>query len=1032
MLLILPAFSVSAQAERTVRVGVYQYLPMLALGADGQAQGVFPDLLGQIARQEGWQLEYVPGTWNELLQRLRKRQIDILPCVAFTPQREKEFAFSRQIVLSNWGQVYTRPGSDIESLLDLEARTVAVLKNDVFFSEANGLEQVANKLGIEVDFLERKDLSSVLQAVQDGAAEAGLVSRLYGARQAESFQLVPSPILINPIELRFAFPAPGIPLLSEAIDRHLREWKADPASPYHRSLNRWLGHSADVRHSPWLTNTLKILGVLTILFSATTLLARHKTRKGLREIAAQNRQLEEQIAERSRAEAELRRQKTLFEAAFNSVPDGMVLCDPARQILKCNAGMKRTFGYDPEEILGRNTLLLYPSEDEFERQRERWSHWKDGGGLKPWVVPYRHKTGRIFSGETIGTPIRDTAGSTLGHLVAIRDISERQQAEKAFQALVQSLVGLTGQECFDKVAEELCRWLDAECAIVGQVVGGQFIKALAMRRDGRKIDDFTFTLKGTPCEKVMEEGFVYYPRGVGELFPGHPNLQKMAALGYAGTALRNQKGEGIGVISIISRREISLPEMTEEVMAILAARVASEIERLDTETMLRINEDHLDYFTRYDSLTGLPNRLSFQNSLEEAMGRAQNLGQKMALMILDLDRFRKINDSLGYEIGDGLLKELASRLKGCIRGGDTVARLGGDEFLIILEDIGEIETIREVAGKILETLKQETTVAGQRLFVTTSIGVSHFPSKGVDAEGLMKCADVALYRAKGRGGDTVQVYNPKMNARAHEMLLLERDLHHALAQDQLVLHYQPQFDLNTGRLIGMEALLRWEHPERGLVSPADFIPLAEETGLIVPIGKWVLQTACRQARAWQESGRPPIRMAVNISARQFKSSGFIDTVEQILAETAFDPRWLELEITESVVMEDVERNIMTLTDLKVRGIHLAIDDFETGYSSLSYLKKFPISHLKIDRSFVRDITTDENDAAIAASVIALAQSMNLEVIAEGVETEDQARYLREKGCGQVQGFLFGRPLPAGEAARFFAEPAETARGAAMG
>ncbi|PLX81734.1 MAG: hypothetical protein C0617_16110 [Desulfuromonas sp.] len=403
------------------------------------------------------------------------------------------------------------------------------------------------------------------------------------------------------------------------------------------------------------------------------------------------------------------------------------------------------------------------------------------------------------------------------------------------------------------------------------------------------------------------------------------------------------------------------------------------------------------------------------------MAKSRRSGHQVALLFLDLDRFKNINDSLGHETGDALLQQIANRLKACVREADTVARLGGDEFVIILEQFKDIQNIATVAQKILHSLKRSIVLKETELHVTSSIGIGIFPTDAVDVEGLMKCADSAMYRAKDQGRNNCQFYKPDMNARTHEMLLLENSLGSALEGGEFFTVYQPQIELASGKLIGLETLLRWQHPERGMVSPGDFIPLAEETGLIVPIGEWVLQAACAQNKAWQDKGYAPVRITVNVSGRQFKQPGFVDMVERILRETGLDPQWLELEITENVIMENFGDVIMTLTDLKVRGIHLSIDDFGTGYSSLKYLKNFPITKLKIDQSFVQDITADPNDAAIVSSIIVLGQNMKLEVIAEGIETESQLQQLRQRGCKQGQGYLFSRPLPAGELEPFLVD-----------
>ncbi len=440
-------------------------------------------------------------------------------------------------------------------------------------------------------------------------------------------------------------------------------------------------------------------------------------------------------------------------------------------------------------------------------------------------------------------------------------------------------------------------------------------------------------------------------------------------------------------------------------------QLCQEIEvRRAVEENLREKEQHLDYLAHYDPLTDLPNRILLNDRLSHGFEKALRYGHQAALFFLDLDRFKVVNDTVGHAAGDQLLKEVALRLKALVRQSDTLARLGGDEFVVFLERITEEDQILRLVQKIMESMAQPIYLAGKPFYLTVSVGVSIYPNDGPDAETMMKCADVAMYRAKAQGGDSYQIYTPSMNARAHELLELERELHACLEQQQLILHYQPQIDLNTGKLSGMEALLRWQNPERGLVPPNEFIPLAEQTGLIVAMGEWVLKAACQQYLEWQEQGLPEVRIAVNISPRQFRQGNLVDTVSDVLQETGMKPQNLELEITESMVMDDVEGAIAIMQKLADMGIALAIDDFGSGYSSLAYLKKFPISKLKIDRAFVRDIPHDDNDAAIAVAAIALAKSMDLETIAEGIETKAQLDFLRSQGCTQGQGYFLGRPV----------------------
>jgi diguanylate cyclase (GGDEF)-like protein len=441
-----------------------------------------------------------------------------------------------------------------------------------------------------------------------------------------------------------------------------------------------------------------------------------------------------------------------------------------------------------------------------------------------------------------------------------------------------------------------------------------------------------------------------------------------------------------------------------------------QIEGRDLE--LRKNQERLDFLAHHDTLTGLANRLLFDDRLTHALARAKRDGNSLALMFLDLDRFKNINDSLGHKTGDEVLQEMADRLAGAIRTSDTLARLGGDEFVVILEEIEGYQTVSTVAERILQVLMLPVRAAQQELFVSGSIGVSVYPEDGQSVESLMQCADVAMYQAKHLGRNNFQFFTPGMTERAQDELRLEGKLRKAIPNGELLLHYQPQIELRTGNILGMEALIRWQHPAMGLVPPDKFIPLAEETGLIIPIGNWVLETACRQAVQWQEEGFPPWQIAVNISPKQFWQADLPDFIAEVLANCGLDSRLLELEITESAIMLDVEKAIETMRRIRKMGISLAIDDFGTGYSSLSCLRRFPLSKLKIDRSFVRDILNGEDQGAIAEGIIGLARTLHLEVIAEGIEEYSQLEFLLKKGCLVGQGFYLGRPMPVENLAQY--------------
>ncbi|MCZ6525582.1 MAG: EAL domain-containing protein [Gammaproteobacteria bacterium] len=432
-------------------------------------------------------------------------------------------------------------------------------------------------------------------------------------------------------------------------------------------------------------------------------------------------------------------------------------------------------------------------------------------------------------------------------------------------------------------------------------------------------------------------------------------------------------------------------------------------------------QEGLSYLAQYDSLTGLANRNLFRERLGRALIRVDRSKSLVALMFIDLDRFKNINDTLGHDAGDKLLIEVSRRLEKCTRDGDTVARLGGDEFTVILEDIKHVDDAAIIARKILVAMEPAIKLSGYEVFVTPSIGITIYPLDDTSVNNLLKNADTAMYRAKERGRNGFQFYTAGMNTRTIERLELEAGLRRALKNNEFVLYYQPKIAIDNRQIIGAEALIRWQYKKLGLIPPLKFIPIAEETGLIVPIGEWVIRTACKQVASWQEAGFRDLRMAVNISARQFTDSDIVKVVLDAVIQTNIEPQHLEVEITESMLMEDTSINISSLKELKEHGVHISIDDFGTGYSSLSYLKRFHIDALKIDQSFVRDITTDSDDAAIASAVIALGQSLHLTVVAEGVETEEQLSFLKKQGCHEAQGYLFSKPVPAEDFAQLLQE-----------
>ncbi len=436
--------------------------------------------------------------------------------------------------------------------------------------------------------------------------------------------------------------------------------------------------------------------------------------------------------------------------------------------------------------------------------------------------------------------------------------------------------------------------------------------------------------------------------------------------------------------------------------------------------------ERINYLAHYDVLTDLPNRVSMQGRVAQVLAQAKETGTRVSVLFVDLDRFKAINDSLGHHAGDAVLKGVAARLKACMRTSDVVSRLGGDEFVVVLPQTDE-DGAKEVANKIRAELSVPYVFINQNLTVTPTIGISVYPEDGEDAETLIRNADSALYHAKDSGRNNFLFFTQRMNLAAIERMVLENGMRAALEREEFVLHYQPQIELETGTLIGAEALIRWQHPERGLLHPARFIPLAEESDLIVAMGNWVAREACRQNVAWQQAGLPALPVSVNLSARQLVNRSLTKTIQDILQETGLAPRYLELELTESMLMDNAGTPTNVIAELANHGVTFAIDDFGTGYSNLGYLRRFPIHRLKLDQSFVRGITSHQGDAAIVRAVLGLASNLRLKVLAEGVETAEQMEFLRNEGCDEIQGYLIGKPMPADQFAAILATPGPLAK-----
>ncbi|MBR1281534.1 EAL domain-containing protein [Bradyrhizobium sp. AUGA SZCCT0177] len=471
------------------------------------------------------------------------------------------------------------------------------------------------------------------------------------------------------------------------------------------------------------------------------------------------------------------------------------------------------------------------------------------------------------------------------------------------------------------------------------------------------------------------------------------------------------RGHAVGVLLFMAAEEGIFTSEFVELLERLATNISFALENFDRTDEKAMAEERIKYLATHDSLTDLPNRAMFSQLLNHSVEVAERQQRPFALLFIDLDRFKIINDSLGHAAGDALLVEMAKRLRGGLRANDVVARLGGDEFVILLNDVAEQQHAATVAHHLLSIISEPLELGGHECRVTASIGVAIFPKDGNDERDLMMKADSAMYLAKQEGKNDVRHCSDEIKTQSVDRLMMEAGLRRALDRNELCLHYQPKLDIATGRVVGVEALLRWLHPDFGLLPPLRFIPLAEETGLIVPIGRWIMQTACAQNVAWQREGLPPISMAINVSPRQFSDENLLRDIDDALAASGMEPQLLQIEVTESMVMLNIERAVHLLDSIQSRGVRLAIDDFGTGYSSMSALKRFPIDTIKIDRSFVRELPHNPEDRAIARAIINMGKALGLTIVAEGVETIEQKEFLREHACDEIQGFLISKPVP---------------------
>ncbi|OOY96981.1 hypothetical protein BOW22_11360 [Solemya velum gill symbiont] len=1053
-------------------------------------------------------------TWQEAVAAVQNKRADMFASVARTSQREKYALFTRPYV-SMPINIFARNNiSYIGDLRNLAGKRVAVVDG---YAIHDWLKNEHPELQLVPVESPPEGLKQVSKGSLDVFVGNAVTSNYYlGKLSLDNVHAVGETPYSNDQAMAVR---DDWPILAGILQKGL---DAIPQSEHDLIFTRWMSiqfEQAIDRKLVWQILVVFIVVLLSIIYWNVTL---------RKKVQQRTSQYQVELNKRRKSEAR-------FRNLVESTSDWIWEVGPDALYSYVSPKVEELLGYKPEELLGKSPLDLMP-ESEAERVAEKF------GSIFTAQVPFhgleninRHKDGHLVFIETAGVPIFDDNGTFQGYRGIDRDITERQRLVNFIRDTASVIATGAGETFFRDLSVKLANALQMRYVHVGELTtDGNHVKTLSVCFDQQIVDNFEYTLAGTPCENVTQGRPCAYPSGVRQQFPDDKEIQEMGFESYIGIPLYSAEKEAIGLIVALDSKPLKSIEFASSLLEVFSVRASAEMERLRYESELRraagvfenttegvvitdtsvkiiaVNkafceisgyseeevigenprmwkseqhdesfyqtiwaslretgrwqgeiwnhrkngdvypawmtidtirdekgqldqfvsvysdisaikesEERLQFLAHHDPLTKLPNRLLFSARLEHALQHAHRQNELVAVMFLDLDNFKQINDGLGHPVGDKVLQKVARRLSAIMRDEDTVARMGGDEFALVLGDISDSMGASQVASKVLSVFEAPLEIDHHRLYVTSTLGISLYPSDGENVATLLKNADTAMYHAKEEGKNQFCFYTDDLNSEALEKLNLENDLREALNNDEFEVYYQPQYELSSGRLTGAEALIRWNHKELGLVPPDEFIPMAESNGLIIPIGRWIMKQACSQVKTWQEAGFDIDRIGVNVAGQQIQNSDIVETVKDVLKETKLEPACLELEITESFIMQQAEKAISTLEELRKIGVALAIDDFGTGYSSLSYLKRLPIDRLKIDRSFIKDIPYDSDGVAITKAIIALGKSMQLNVIAEGIETDEQHDFLTEKGCDEVQGYLYSRPLNAQEIEEIF-------------
>lgn len=1011
-----------SHAARTVRVGIYENPPKIFHDATGRASGIQIDLLREIAAAESWQLEFISCQWQDCLDRITAGQLDLLPDVAHTEARGLQFDFHHTPALHSWSQIYRRADVSIQSLLDLDGRRIAMLAGSV---QESALRQMLAGFDVNFEIVLASTPDEAFALAESGQVDAAIASHHFGNYRAEDFRLIETPIMMLPAKLFFVTTRGRNDDMLTAIDAHLAPWQATPDSPYFVIMKKWLDQQPATLIPPILRTALLVLFVLGAMLTAGILVLRSQVRERTAQLQRLNR-LYATLSQCNQAIVRCNNQSELLERICRDVVGageikmiwiGMI--DDATRTLTSVAAAGDGIEYlqdlhialDADGPTSRGPSGIAISEDR--------PYWCQDFSTDPATLPWQ-ETGKRFGWQASAALPLHLAGQVIGVMNLYAD------RPGAFDDAAQSLMHEMAQDIDHALERFRLNQLREQMADTLQESEEKY------RELTESINDVIWTLdpvtlrflyvspsverlRGYTAEEIMAE-----PMDAALTPESAAKVRALLDAHLVDFEAGRRTPEDHTLTEVEQPRRDGSTVWTEVMTNMVRNRRTGRIEihgvTRDISERKRA-EARIEHLAHFDQLTGLPNRSQLKDRFQFALNLEQRRDGRLATLFIDLDHFKDINDSLGHDIGDRLLIDVAHRLTSILRAGDTLSRLGGDEFILLLPDI-DADGAARVASKLLEHVAQPLLIDQHELVVTPSIGIAMYPEDGHDMDTLMRNADAAMYQVKRDSRNGFRFFTREMQAHSVRTLTLANALRTAQERGQLSLMYQPQLCLHTGQVIGAEALLRWHHPQLGMVPPAEFIPIAESTGLIVDIGHWVMCEAAAQASRWRRDGLPPLSIAVNLSAVQFRNPRLSDRVAQVLDEAGLPAEALELELTEATTMEDPQKAVLIIDQLSARGIAMSIDDFGTGHSSLSYLKRFRVGRLKIDRSFVRDITEDAEDKAIVAAIIQLANNLGMTTIAEGVETAGQLDFLREQGCDAAQGYFFSRPLSASDFERY--------------